>query len=96
METMTSNERVQFRAMSQGINLSEIRTRLPQLEALCMRKIEAAEEFKNAIQVAALEAGLIPAVLSQFVSARCTDSVSKKAQSAEQLSLLFGEEIAAQ
>lgn len=93
LETMTSDDRVQVRALSQGINLSEIRSRLPQLEALCMRKADAAEEFKNAIQVAALEAGLIPAVLSQFISARCTDTVGKKARSAEQLSLLFGEDI---
>lgn len=93
METMTGNEKAQFKALAQGVNLSEIRTRLPNLEALCMRKIDAAEDFKNAVQVAAIESGIIPSVLTQYISARCTDTVNKKARSAEQLSLLFGEEI---
>lgn len=90
---MTGEERVQFKALQQGVNLTVIRDRLPQLESLCLRKIDVSEEFKNAIQVAALEAGLIPSVLSQYITARCNDSVTKKARSAEQLSLLFGEEI---
>lgn len=93
MGTMTDSERVNVKALSQGINLTEIRTRLPHLEALCHRKQEAADDFKNAIQVAAIESGLLPAVLSQFVAARVTDTVAKKARSAEQLSPLFGEEI---
>lgn len=93
METMTGNEKAQFRAMSQGLNLTEIRRRLPELEALCHHKLAASEAFKNAVQVAALESGLLPGVLSQYIASRCTDTVAKKARSAEQLSLLFGEEI---
>ena len=93
MTTKTHDDATQVRALGQGINLADIRKSMPELEALCNHKIEAAEAFKNAIQVCALTAGLLPGVLSQYVSARCTDSVRKKARSAEQLSLLFGEEI---
>lgn len=93
MEMSVNGVQVNVRALGQGINLTEIRTRLPQLEALCNRKTEAAEDFRNAIQVAAIESGVMPAVLTQYVTARCNDTVRKKARSAEQLSLLFGEEI---
>jgi hypothetical protein len=93
LEMTVDDQRVNVRALSQGLNLSEIRSRLGNLEALCHRKIEAAEDFKNAVQVAAIESGVLPGVLTQYITARVTDSVNKKARSAEQLSLLFGEEI---
>lgn len=83
----------QFKALSQGINLSAIRTAIPELEALCNRKIEAAKDFDEAITVQAIKAGLLKGVLSQYIAARCNDTVSKKAQSAQQLSFLFSEEI---
>jgi hypothetical protein len=86
-------DRTNVRALSQGINLTEIKSGIPELEALCNHKIEASENFKNAIQIHALKAGLLPGVLSQYITARCTDSVKKKARSAEQLSFLFGEEV---
>jgi len=84
-------DRTNARALGQGMNLTEIRNSIPELEAACNRKIEAQEDFKNAIQIAALKAGLLPGVLSQYIVARCTDSVKKKARSAEQLQLLFVE-----
>lgn len=88
--TVTSAE---LRALGQGLNLTALRGRIGHLEALCNRKNETATEFKEAVQVAAIECGLIPGVLTQYIAARCSDTVRKKAQSAEQLSLLFGEEI---
>jgi hypothetical protein len=89
MEHVT--DKTQVRALAAGINLTTLRGSIGLLEAACNRKIEAQEDFKNAIQVAALTVGVLPGVLSQYIVARCTDSVKKKARSAEQLSLLFGE-----
>ena len=85
------SDKVKVKALSQGINLKEIGSSLPELDALCARKIDAAEEFKNAVQIVALKAGLLPGVLSQYVIARCTDTVKKKSRSAEQLCLLFSD-----
>lgn len=93
MNDTTVNEKTEVRALGAGINLAKIRDAKPRLESLCHRKIEAAEEFTNAVQIAALESGLLPGVLSQYITSVCTDTVRKKARSAEQLSLLFGEEI---
>lgn len=87
---MTS-DKIEVKALSQGINLTALRGSIGELEAACNQKIEAAEVFKNAIQVAALSVGLLPGVLSQYITSRCKDSVKKKARSSEQLSLLFSE-----
>ena len=87
----TVSEKAKLSALGQGINLTALNAALPELEAACNRKIEATEDFKNAIAVQAINAGLLPGVLSQYVVARCTDNVKKKARSAEQLSLLFSE-----
>ena len=87
------SDKVQVRALGAGINLSEIRKAIPELEAACNRKIEAVEDFADKIKIVGLSFGIIPSVLSQYIVARCTDTVKKKAQSAEQLSLLFGEDI---
>ena len=91
--TIETKDKMQVRALAAGINLSEIKSSIGELEAVCNRKIEAAEDFKNAIQVVAIKAGLLPGVLSQYIIARVTDSVKKKTRSAEQLSFLFGEAI---
>jgi len=91
--TMTSDERTQLKALGQGINLSVLRDKIGHLEGLFNRKQEAAQDYKDAAQVVAIEAGIIPSVLNQFIAARATDTVSKKSRSAEQLSLLFGEDI---
>lgn len=93
MSDTTSNEKAHVRALAAGVNLTAIRKSIPELEAACNRKIEAAEDFGNKIKVIALTVGILPGVLSQYITARCTDTVKKKARSAEQLSLLFGEEI---
>lgn len=89
MEAVSNKTNV--KALGQGINLTELAGSLPKLESACNRKIEASEDFKAAIQIVALQAGILPGVLSQYITARCTDSVKKKARSAEQLSLLFAE-----
>lgn len=90
---IADDQRAQVKALAQGINLTAVRGRLGHLEALFLRKQETAQDYKDAVQVAALESGLIPGVLNQFIAARCTETVTKKARSAEQLSLLFGEAI---
>ena len=84
-------DKAQVRALAAGINLTALRASIQELEAACNRKIEAQEDFKNMVQVQALTLGILPGVLSQYIVARCTDTVKKKARSAEQLSLLFGE-----
>lgn len=89
MDQVTSKTEV--KALGQGVNLSVLRDALSELEASCNLKIEASENFKNLITLKALQTGLLPGVLSQYIQARCSDSVSKKARSAEQLSLLFTE-----
>ena len=91
--TIDSKDKTQVRALKQGINISAIKESVPELESLCNRKVEAAEDFTNAIKVAAIKAGLIPSVLSQYIAARVSDTVKKKSKSAEQLSFLFSESL---
>lgn len=79
------------KALGMGINLTVLHAAIPKLEAACNHKIEASEDFKNVVEVAAIESGIIPGVLAQYIKARCSDTVKKKAQSAGQLSLLFEE-----
>jgi hypothetical protein len=86
-----TEERTQVRALAAGINIMALRGSIEELEQACLRKIDAQEQFKNVIQVAALTCGILPGVLSQYIVARCTDTVKKKAQSAGQLQLLFDE-----
>lgn len=80
-----------IKALGQGINLTLLRKSMSELEAACVVKNETSETFKNLVQVAALQAGVLPGVLSQYIQARVTDTVKKKSRSAEQLSLLFSE-----
>ena len=88
---MKADDKANTTALGLGINLTALRKALPELEVLCNHKIEAADGFKNAVQVVAIQAGILPGVLSQYVTSRVNESVAKKAQSAEQLSLLFTE-----
>lgn len=81
----------QLTAASKGIKLSEIRAAQPELEALCNRKIEAAEDFSNAVKLQALKAGIDSSVLATYITAVCNDTLKKKEAQAEQLSLLFSE-----
>lgn len=90
---VTTTDKVHVRALAAGMNITEIRKSIGELESLANAKIQAAEQYDEAITVAAIKCGCIKAVLSQYINARVTDTVKKKAQSAEQLSLLFGEEI---
>lgn len=88
---METSDRTQLRALAAGINITALRGSIDELEQACLRKIDAQTTFNNAVQVAALTCGIIPGVLSQYIVARCTDAVKKKAQSAAQLQLLFEE-----
>jgi hypothetical protein len=78
-------------ALAKGIKLSEIREALGGLERLCTAKIEAAEEFANAVKLAALKAGVDAPVLATYVTATVNDTLKKKQSQAEQLALLFDE-----
>lgn len=89
-----ATDTTKVRALAAGIDLSAIKKAIPELEAACNRKIEATEDFKNAIQVQAIQAGCLPGVLSQYITARVTDTVKKKSRSAQQLQFLFNEDIA--
>lgn len=86
-----AKDKLEVRALAQGINLTDLRKKIGELEALCNAKIDAAERFADAITVAGISSGIMPAVLSQYIVARVTDTVKKKARSANQLSLLFDE-----
>ncbi len=81
----------QLTAMSKGIKLNEIRGASEELEKLCARKIDAAEDFSNACKVAAIKAGVDAAVLSTYITAKVNDVLKKKQNQAEQLALLFDE-----
>lgn len=91
MSDMSTEDRTALNALGQGINLTALRNAIPELESACNRKIEASEDFKNVIQVVAINAGILPGVLSQYITARCNDTVKKKSVSAQQLNLLFDE-----
>lgn len=81
----------QMSAMAKGIKLSEIRDAIPQLEALCNHKIEAADEFSDLCRLVALKAGVNQSVLATYITAVCNDTLKKKEAQVEQLSLLFEE-----
>lgn len=78
-------------AMAKGIRLSEIRGATDKLEALCTAKIDAAEDFANAVKLAALQGGVDASVLSTYITAKVNDTLKKKQNQAEQLALLFDE-----
>ena len=81
----------QMSAAAKGIKLGEIRGASPKLESLCDAKISAAEDFANAVKLAALQAGVDASVLSTYITAKVNDTLRKKQNQAEQLTLLFEE-----
>ncbi len=81
----------QFSAMSKGIKLAEVRAAHGELEALCNKKIGTAEDFSNAVKLVSLKAGIDASVLSTYITAVCNDTLKKKENQAEQLTLLFSE-----
>lgn len=78
-------------AAAKGIRLNEIRGGTEELEHLCQRKIDAAEDFSNAVKLIALKACIDPSVLSTYITAKVNDTLKKKQNQAEQLALLFDE-----
>jgi hypothetical protein len=81
----------QFAAVSKGIKLNEVRGSIEELETLCRRKIDAADDFANACKLAALKGGIDASVLSTYVTAKVNDTLRKKQNQAEQLQILFDE-----
>jgi hypothetical protein len=78
-------------AAAKGINLSELRGATGELEHLCRRKIDAAEDFTNAVKLIALKSHIDASVLSTYITATVNDTLKKKQNQAEQLALLFDE-----
>jgi len=91
MGDVSEDDRLAVKSLGCGMNLTELRRVLPELEAAFNRKAEASEDFSDVVKVASINTGIMTGVLSQFVAARCNDTVKKKSRSAEQLSLLFVE-----
>lgn len=60
---METKDRKQVRASGAGINLTEVKEKIPELESLCNRKIEAAADFDAALTICALKTGIIKGVL---------------------------------
>lgn len=81
----------QLSSLAAGINLSEIRRSIPALEALCNAKIQATEEFNDLCKLVSLKSKVNAQVISSYITAVCNDTLSKKEQQTEQLSLLFSE-----
>lgn len=73
------------------LSLDPVRTSLGELEALARAKDDAAEVFTAGVDAVAVKAGLEPAVLKRYVTARVQDKTQKLAQQAAQLQLLFDE-----
>ena len=80
-----------MQALSKGIKLNEIIAAVPELEARCKMKIEAGERFADLVKLVALKSGIDASVLSTYITAVCNDTLKKKQNQAEQLSLLFDE-----
>lgn len=73
------------------LSLDPVRAGLNELEALARAKDDAAELFGAGVEAVAVKAGLEPAVLKRYVTARVQDKTQKLAQQAAQLQLLFDE-----
>lgn len=73
------------------IKLDPLRDALPELERACHRKIDAADDFSKACEAAALKAGLDPAVVKSYVTARVRDKLDEYEKKSTQLVLLFEE-----
>ena len=73
------------------ISLEAVREGLAELEALARAKDDAAELFGAGVDAVAVKAGLEPAVLKRYVTARVKDKTKQLAQQAAQLQLLFDE-----
>ena len=73
------------------ISLEAVREGLAELETLARAKDDAAELFGAGVDAVAVKAGLEPAVLKRYVTARVKDKTKQLAQQAAQLQLLFDE-----
>ena len=73
------------------LQLEPVRAGLSELEALARAKDDAAELFGAGVDAVAVKAGLEPAVLKRYVTARVRDKTRQLSQQAAQLQLLFDE-----
>jgi|GEM_PF-5071862 len=71
------------------IKLDPLRESLPELERACQRKIDASDDFSNACDAVALKAGLDPAVVKSYVTARVRDKLDEYEKKSTQLALVF-------
>lgn len=68
---------------------SEIKKRLPELQALCMRAMDEAETFREAVKLTAKKCGVESSVLSAYVKAKVTDKLEAQEQKSRQMTLLL-------
>lgn len=73
------------------IELAVVRERIDELVQLQRNATEAGKELADAIKATADEAGLLPATLRRFVSARAGDDFDAVASKVQQLALVFEE-----
>jgi hypothetical protein len=78
-------------ALSAGIQLSEIRKAIPQLEAACRAKVEVSEAFSDLCKVVAARANISPSVLATYINCYVNETLDKRQRQIDQLSLLFEE-----
>ncbi len=62
-----------------------------ELRALCQRKIDAAESYRDAIKAVAEKANIKPTALSRYITAMVRDKAEDYEAEEERLSLLFEE-----
>lgn len=78
-------------AAAKGQEVDVVRTALRQLESLCKKKIDAAEDFKEACKAVGQRARIDGGVIATYVNARVKEDMEKTRGKAEQLELLFSE-----
>lgn len=74
-----------------SIKIPAVVNALEELEIACQKKIDATESFAGVCKAVAGRAGMEPAVLSAYVTARVKNTIEKQQKKVEQLSLLFNE-----
>lgn len=80
-------------AVAKGIKLGEVRGAISELETLCHHKIAASDAFSDACKRVAEKSGMKAAAISAYVTSIVRDKLEDNREKAEQLSLLFEEEI---
>ncbi len=79
------------KAVGDAIKLTEVKRALPELRALCQRKIDAQDSFREAVKAVAEKAGMNAQALSAYVTAVVRGKEDEHHERARQLDLLFEE-----